>query len=153
MSALIFTTVLGIILLYLGLTKNKTILSPVAITGLLITLILSLKDWGLDSKYFHDMIIFDNFSIAFNVSMIIRPPGDDWTRGRPGRHLSCLPWPAVLAELPLSRGVLRFHLHEVCQRGVLASPKPAHGPVLLRAWISDWSLAIAGWFGSVLNHE
>ncbi len=71
MSALIFTTVLGIILLYLGLTKNKTILSPVAITGLLITLILSLKDWGLDSKYFHDMIIFDNFSIAFNVSMII----------------------------------------------------------------------------------
>jgi len=71
MSALIFTTVLGIILLYLGLTKNKTILAPVAIAGLLITLFLSLKDWGLSSLYFHDMVIFDNFSIAFNVSMII----------------------------------------------------------------------------------
>ena len=71
MSALIVTAVLGIILLYLGLTKNKMILSPVAITGLLITLYLSLKDWGLGSKYFHDMILFDNFSIAFNVSMVI----------------------------------------------------------------------------------
>jgi NADH-quinone oxidoreductase subunit N len=71
MSALIFTTVLGIIILYLGLTKNKTILAPAAIAGLLITLILSLKDWGLDFTYFHDMVIFDNFSIAFNVSMII----------------------------------------------------------------------------------
>lgn len=71
MSALIFTTVLGIILLYLGLTKNKTLLAPVAITGLLITLFLSLKDWGLGSKFFHDMILFDDFSIAFNVSMII----------------------------------------------------------------------------------
>lgn len=71
MSALIFTTVLGIILLYLGLTKNKTILAPVAIAGLLITLYLSIKDWGLGSTFFHDMVIFDNFSIAFNVSMII----------------------------------------------------------------------------------
>ncbi len=71
MSALIFTTVLGIILLYLGLTKNKTILAPAAITGLLITLYLSIKDWGLGYAYFHDMVIFDNFSIAFNISMLI----------------------------------------------------------------------------------
>jgi NADH-quinone oxidoreductase subunit N len=71
MSAIIFTTILGILLLYLGLTKNKTILSPAAIAGLLITLFLSIKDWGLGSAYFHDMVIFDNFSIAFNISMII----------------------------------------------------------------------------------
>jgi NADH-quinone oxidoreductase subunit N len=71
MSALIFTTVLGIILLYLGLTKNKKLLAPVAIAGLLITLYLSLNDWGLGSTYFHDMIVFDNFSIAFNASMVI----------------------------------------------------------------------------------
>ncbi len=71
MSALIFLTVFGIMLLYLGFAKNKAILSPVAITGLLITLFLSYKDWGRGSKYFHDMIIIDNFSIAFNISMII----------------------------------------------------------------------------------
>ncbi len=71
MSALIFITVLGIILLYLGLTNNKTILAPVAIAGLLVTIFLSLKDWGLGSKYFHDMILFDNFSLAFNVSMVV----------------------------------------------------------------------------------
>ena len=71
MSALIFTIVLGIIVLYLGFIKNKAILAPVAIAGLLVSLYLSFQDWGLGSKYFHDMILFDNFSIAFNISMII----------------------------------------------------------------------------------
>ena len=71
MSALIFTIVLGIIVLYLGFTKNKSILSPVAVAGLSVSLILSIKDWGLGTRYFHDMILLDNFSIAFNISMII----------------------------------------------------------------------------------
>jgi len=71
MSALIFTIVLGIIVLYLGFAKNKAVLAPVAVAGLLIALFLSIQDWGLGSKYFHDMILFDNFSIAFNISMII----------------------------------------------------------------------------------
>jgi NADH-quinone oxidoreductase subunit N len=71
MNAIIFTTILGIIVLYLGLTKNKTILAPAAITGLLITLFLSARDWGLDSSFFHNMVVFDNFSVAFNISMIL----------------------------------------------------------------------------------
>jgi NADH-quinone oxidoreductase subunit N len=71
MSALIFTIVLGLIVLYLGFLKNKEILSPVAMAGLLVALGLFCKDWGLGSGYFHDMIMFDNFSIAFNISMII----------------------------------------------------------------------------------
>jgi len=71
MSALIFTIVLGIIVLYLGFLNKKAILAPVAIAGLLIALFLSFRDWGLGSRYFHDMILFDNFSIAFNISMII----------------------------------------------------------------------------------
>lgn len=71
MSALIITVVLGILILYLGFVKNKAILSPVAVTGMLIALYLSVKDWGLGTAYFHDMVVFDNFSIAFNVSMII----------------------------------------------------------------------------------
>jgi NADH-quinone oxidoreductase subunit N len=71
MSALILTTVLGIIILYLGFVKRKPILSPIAVSGLGIALYLLLKDWGIESTYFHDMIIFDKFSIAFNSSMVI----------------------------------------------------------------------------------
>jgi NADH-quinone oxidoreductase subunit N len=71
MNAIIFTTILGIIILYLGLTKNKTLLAPAAIAGLLVTLFLSIRDWGLDSSFFHNMVIFDNFSVAFNISMVI----------------------------------------------------------------------------------
>ena len=55
----------------MGFANNKTFLAPVAITGLVISLFLSFKDWGSGSKYFHDMMIIDNFSIAFNVSMLI----------------------------------------------------------------------------------
>lgn len=71
MSALIVASILGIILLYLGLIKNKTILAPIAISGLLATLFLSLRDWDKSISFFHNMVIFDNFSIAFNASMII----------------------------------------------------------------------------------
>lgn len=71
MSAFIFTAVLGIIVLYLGFSKNKAMLSPISAGGLVIALLLELKDWGRGSKYFHDMILIDNFSIAFNISMII----------------------------------------------------------------------------------
>ncbi|HEY3372800.1 MAG TPA: NADH-quinone oxidoreductase subunit N [Prolixibacteraceae bacterium] len=71
MSALILIIILGIILLYLGFLNNKAILAPIAITGLAIALFLLTKDWGLGSKYFNDMVLFDNFSIAFNISMVI----------------------------------------------------------------------------------
>jgi NADH-quinone oxidoreductase subunit N len=71
MSAFIFTVILGIIVLYLGFARNKAMLSPISAGGLIVSLFLALKDWNRGSKYFHDMILIDNFSIAFNVSMII----------------------------------------------------------------------------------
>ena len=51
MSALIFIAIFGIIVLYLGFANNKAILAPIAIAGLLITMALSIKDWGVGSKY------------------------------------------------------------------------------------------------------
>jgi NADH-quinone oxidoreductase subunit N len=71
MSALIFSSILGIILLYLGFVKNKAILAPVAIIGLAITAYLSFGGWNKGTMLFHDMILFDNFSVAFNISMTI----------------------------------------------------------------------------------
>jgi len=46
MTALIFTIVLGILVLYLGFIKNKTILAPVAIAGLLVSLYLFISGLG-----------------------------------------------------------------------------------------------------------
>jgi NADH-quinone oxidoreductase subunit N len=71
MGAFIFTVVLGIIVLYLGFAKNKAMLSPISAGGLVVSLLLSLKDWGHGGGYFHNMILIDNFSVAFNVSMIV----------------------------------------------------------------------------------
>ena len=52
MSAFIFTVVLGIIVLYLGFSKNKSILSPISAGGLVVSLILSLKDWDTSRSIF-----------------------------------------------------------------------------------------------------
>lgn len=71
MSALIITVVLGIVVLYLGFLNKKAILSPVAVAGLLVVLWFTSGEWNSGAAYFHDMVVFDNFSVAFNISMII----------------------------------------------------------------------------------
>jgi len=71
MSALIVTVILGIVLLYLGFANKKSILAPVVISGLLIVLYLLFQGWGQEFKYFNNMIEFDNFSVAFNMSMVV----------------------------------------------------------------------------------
>jgi NADH-quinone oxidoreductase subunit N len=71
MNVLISTTVTGILLLYIGLTKKKTAIALTAVAGMLVTIFLSVSEWGLATSYFHDMVIFDNYSVAFNTSMLI----------------------------------------------------------------------------------
>ncbi len=70
MKSIIILTILGVVLMYLGLLKNKKYLFPVAIGGLLIALIASLFDWNTNAVLFNNMMTVDNYSITFNVSMI-----------------------------------------------------------------------------------
>ncbi|NWJ51518.1 MAG: NADH-quinone oxidoreductase subunit N [Bacteroidetes bacterium] len=71
MLPFIALAVLGIVLLYAGLTKNNRLLVPIAVAGLLVTLGFTLKAWDSLVAYYNRMALIDNFSIAFNTVAII----------------------------------------------------------------------------------
>ncbi len=70
MSALILTSVLGVVLLYLGLAGNKNLLAPVGIAGLLVAGALCWTGWNPGLMEFPAMLKFDRISTLFNCAMI-----------------------------------------------------------------------------------
>jgi NADH-quinone oxidoreductase subunit N len=67
----IVLAVLGVILLYAGLAKNKKMLVPIAVGGLLVTVGFLLRSWGHPQSYYNHMVLIDNFSIAFNSIAVV----------------------------------------------------------------------------------
>lgn len=70
MYALVSTVALGIIAMILGIMEKKRWLLPVIITGLLVSLGLNFLEWNRDIHYAKDMMIVDNFAVAFNAVLI-----------------------------------------------------------------------------------
>lgn len=71
MSALILISVLGVIVLYLGLFAKKSWLAPVGILGLLGAIALFYTGWHINHPLLGGMVVFDRFSIGFNIGMAI----------------------------------------------------------------------------------
>ncbi|WP_158829685.1 NADH-quinone oxidoreductase subunit N [Mucilaginibacter lacusdianchii] len=72
MTTLIIIAVLPIVLLYLGLFKANKLLLPVTIIGLLAALGTAIMKWNsYDAPIYHDMMLFDNFSVAFSGITIV----------------------------------------------------------------------------------
>jgi NADH-quinone oxidoreductase subunit N len=72
MNTLILTSVLPIVLLYLGLYKAKNALLPITIIGLLAALGLAVAQWNdVAVPIYSGMMQFDNFAIAFSGITII----------------------------------------------------------------------------------
>lgn len=70
MFSLITIAITGVLLLYLGFLKNRWIYISVAITGLITALALSVFSWNSLETSFSNMLIIDNYAIAFNSVMI-----------------------------------------------------------------------------------
>jgi NADH-quinone oxidoreductase subunit N len=70
MSSLISAAILGMITMFLGINNRKSLILPVIIAGLAITFLLNLSEWNSNHSFFGDMMISDNFSIAFNGTLI-----------------------------------------------------------------------------------
>lgn len=68
MSAIITLSLLGMLVLYLGLFKAKNALLPVTIAGLAAVSVLLILDWfKVAEPMFHGMVLFDRFSVAFST--------------------------------------------------------------------------------------
>jgi len=70
MYALISTVVLGIITMFLGIWEMKKWLIPAIIIGLIAAFGLNLIEWNQNVHYYKEMMIVDNFSVAFNAVLI-----------------------------------------------------------------------------------
>ncbi len=71
MTTLIIIAILPIVLLYLGLFKAQKALLPATIVGLILAMAAAVKQWNSGAfPIYHDMMLFDNFSIAFSVTAI-----------------------------------------------------------------------------------
>ncbi|QNL51392.1 NADH-quinone oxidoreductase subunit N [Olivibacter sp. SDN3] len=72
MGAIITLSLLAILVLYLGIFKMQKALLPVSLLGLLTAGTLTLKLWGTTAQpLFSGMVLFDHFSLAFSVLMIV----------------------------------------------------------------------------------
>lgn len=72
MNTLILISVIPIVLLYLGLYKVKKALLPVTVIGLVAALVLAIVQWNdVAVPLYHDMLFFNNFSIAFSTVTIV----------------------------------------------------------------------------------
>jgi len=71
MSALVLLSVLGVVLLYLGLFRDRGLLAPVGIVGLLAAFVLFAADWHLESPLFGGLVLFDGYARSFNLVMIV----------------------------------------------------------------------------------
>ncbi len=71
MQAIVALSILAILNMFFGVRKMKKVLLPLIFVGLIITMILNLRQWGTNVHYFNEMFIADNFSIAFSSVLIL----------------------------------------------------------------------------------
>lgn len=72
MGAIITLSLLGILVLYLGLYKAKSLLLPVSLLGLVAVLGFEVAAWNNGSTpVYNGMVLFDNFALAFSIVCIV----------------------------------------------------------------------------------
>ena len=70
MTTIISLTILGVLILFLGILKKQTWLLPVILLGLIISMALTIMDWNIFRTYYNGMIIVDNVAVAFSTVLI-----------------------------------------------------------------------------------
>lgn len=65
MTGLVIISLAAITILFLGLYKANKMILPVAIVGLIATVLLTISDWNKSHYYFNQMVLMDNYAIAF----------------------------------------------------------------------------------------
>ncbi|WP_149914784.1 NADH-quinone oxidoreductase subunit N [Sphingobacterium cavernae] len=72
MGAIITLSLLGILVLYLGLYKAKSLLLPVTLLGLVAAIGFEIAAWNKgESPIYNGMVLFDNFALAFSILCIV----------------------------------------------------------------------------------
>ncbi|MCO4291282.1 NADH-quinone oxidoreductase subunit N [Solitalea sp. MAHUQ-68] len=70
MTSIIIIAITAIVVLYLGLYKVKGALLPVSVLGLLGAEASLVCGWDKNISYFNEMLVFNNYAIAFSILLI-----------------------------------------------------------------------------------
>ena len=70
MLPIVLLSVFGIVLLFLGFMKSKTVLLPAALLFLLVALAANFYDWNKTYLYFNDMLRTNNLSMVFTAIVL-----------------------------------------------------------------------------------
>ena len=70
MLPIVLLSVFGIVLLFLGFLKSRTVLLPAALLFLLVTLAANFLDWNKTYLYFNDMLRTNNLTMVFTAIML-----------------------------------------------------------------------------------
>lgn len=62
---------MGVLILFLGILKKRTLLLPFILAGMLITLAIALMEWNSTGAYYHEMLVVDHLSVAFTAVLIV----------------------------------------------------------------------------------
>lgn len=71
MVALYIICGLGVFALLSEIFNLKRVLQPVVITGLLVATVFLAREWNTSQAYYNNMLLFDNYAIAFGVILLL----------------------------------------------------------------------------------
>ncbi|GAB3229542.1 NADH-quinone oxidoreductase subunit N [Hymenobacter seoulensis] len=71
MNSIILLSVLGLGNLFLGFRRSNRLLLPAAMLMLAVVFGVNFLDWGTSQSYFNDMLLIDNFSVAFTGIVVL----------------------------------------------------------------------------------
>jgi NADH-quinone oxidoreductase subunit N len=67
MKTLIYTAALGLLCMFIEMLNLRKFVWPAAVVGLFAILGLNMATWGTNQGFYHNMLMTDNFSVAFSV--------------------------------------------------------------------------------------
>jgi len=70
MNTLIALSGLGLMTLFSEIFGFKKIIRPIILIGLLTALVFSVADWNINQSLFNDMVLVDNYAVAFSTLLI-----------------------------------------------------------------------------------
>lgn len=71
MKTLIYTAALGFLCMAIEMLNLRKLVWPAAVVGLAVVFGLNITDWGTNQGFYHNMIVVDNYSVAFSGLILL----------------------------------------------------------------------------------
>ncbi len=71
MKTIVYTSTLGLVCMLAEMFNLRRFILPVAVLGLCVIFGLNAMSWGVNAGFYHNMVMIDNYSVAFSGLLIL----------------------------------------------------------------------------------